>query len=224
MNEILLIVEIVLMFSSILILKRLFCKEGLFLWIGLASVLANIQVVKGVDMFGFTSAAGNVLFASVFLATDLLRECYGKEAARKGVYIGISSVVVYLICTQLTLLYVPNSIDISQSAMQTLFSFSGRVCIASLLMYAVANLVDVFIYDKMYTACKGKHMWLRNNVATIVCNSFENFGFAFLAFAGVYPIGDILLIAISGCAIEIGIALCDTPFLYWGKKLTDKNW
>jgi len=218
-NEILLIVEMVIAFITLLVLKKCFGAAGLFLWIGLATTLANVQVVKSVETFGISAALGNVLFASVFLATDLLRECYGKEAAKKGVYIGIASVVVFLVFTQITLLYIPNDIDMSQSAMQTVFAMSPRICGASLVMYAVSNLMSVTVYDKLHRLCEGKKMWLRNNATTIMCNCLENFGFSFLAFAGIYPAEDILMIAASGCLIEAGIALCDTPFLYIGKKL-----
>ena len=219
MNEIILILEAFLMFASLLLFKKLFGKTGLFLWIGLASVLANIQVVKSIEVFDISATVGNVMFASVFLATDLLRECYGKEEAKKGVYIGATSIILYLVCTQLTLLYAPASFDISQSAMETLFSLSIRVCAASLLMYVIANLLDVYIYDKLHCYFEGRKLWLRNNVSTIICNCLENFGFVFLAFAGVYPIEEVLMIAVSTCIIEIGIALCDTPFLYIGRKL-----
>lgn len=219
MNELILIIEVICMFTSLILLKRLFGKDGLFLWIVIASVIANIQVVKSVELFGITATLGNVMFASVFLATDLLRECYGKEAAKKGVYIGIASVVLFLMSTQLTLLYLPHEIDISQSSLETLFSLSPRICVASLTMYAIANYLDVTIYDKLHTLFNGEKLWLRNNISTIICNCVENFGFVFLAFAGTYPIEEVLLIAISTSIIEMGIAICDTPFLYLGKKI-----
>lgn len=219
MNEILLLVEIILMFTSLIVFKKMFGKVGLFLWIGLASVLANIQVVKSIEVLGISATVGNVMFASVFLATDLLRECYGKEEAKRGVYIGTASIVVFLICSQLTLAYLPCEIDVSQGAMETLFSMSWRVCAASLTMYIIANLLDVVIYDRLHCYFEGRKLWLRNNVSTILCNCLENFGFTFLAFAGVYPMNDVLMIAVSTCVIEVGIALCDTPFLYIGRKI-----
>lgn len=219
MNELILLFEIIIMFSTLLLLKKLFGKEGLYLWIGLASVLANIQVLKSVEMFGISATLGNVMFASVFLATDLLRECYGKEEAKKGVYIGISSILIFLASTQIALLYIPCEIDISQNAMSTLFALSPRICAASLIMYAIANLADVKIYDNLRKYFNGRKLWLRNNVSTILCNCLENFGFAFLAFGGIYSVQDVLMIAVSTSVIEIGIALCDTPFLYIGRKI-----
>lgn len=219
MNEVLLFIEIIVVFTTILIAKRLFGKSGLFLWIGIASILANIQVVKSVDIFGISATLGNVLFASNFLATDILNECYSKKDARKGVYIGLFSVIVYLVITQLTLLFIPNNIDTAQNPMSTLFSLSLRVSIASITMFYIANIVDVHLYAYLDNKFKGKKLWLRNNVSTITCNCLENFGFVFLAFIGTYPLNEVLAIALSTCIIEIGIALCDTPFLYLAKKV-----
>lgn len=219
MNEILLLIEIVLMFGSLLVFKRTFGKTGLFVWIALASILANIQTVKSIELFGIGSVAGSVLFASVFLATDLLRECYGKEEAKKGVFVGVASIMLFLVCSQLSLLYIPNSLDVSHEAMKTMFALSPRICISSLIMYAVANLLSVFVYDKLHQAFQGEKMWLRNNVSTILCNCLENFGFVFLAFGGVYPFEEVMMIAVSICIIEVIIALCDTPFLYIGRKI-----
>lgn len=221
MNEIILIIETIAAFSTIVLLKKVLGKDGLFLWIGLASVMANIQVVKSVELFGITATLGNVLFSSVFLATDLLRECYGKENAKKGVYIGVVSILIYLAVTQITLMYEPNLIDYSHSSMQVLFAFSPRICTASLTMYAISNFLDVFVYDRLHKIFNGEKLWLRNNVSTIICNGLENFGFVFLAFAGVYPANEIINIAVSTTVIEILIAVWDTPFIYLGKAVKE---
>lgn len=214
MNELLLCLEVVVCFGMILVMKKLFGSVGLYVWIGLAAAIANIQVVKSVNLFGIEATLGNVLFASVFLATDILRECYGKEAAKKGVGIGVASVLIFLACTQISLAFIPASIDIAHSSMAGLFTLTPRVAFASLTMFALANLLDVYIYNKLYEKTGGKLMWLRNNVSTVLCNCFENFGFVLLAFWGLYGINDLLIIALSTCLIEAGIALCDTPFLY----------
>lgn len=219
MNELLLIIEIIVVFGLLILVKKLFKKEGLFLWIGLASVLANIQVAKSIDLFGFSATLGNVLFASTFLATDIISECYGTKESKKAVFFGLFSVIFYLIITQFSLLFIPNSIDIAHEPMKNLFALAPRICISSVVMYFIANLTDVYLFDKLHKVFKGKKMWLRNNISTILCNCLENFAFVFLAFGGVYEVKDILLIALSTSIIETFIAICDTPFLYLAKKL-----
>lgn len=223
MNEFLMIIEIIVMFGMLVLAKKFFGKEGVFVWIGIASILANIQVSKCINIFGISGTLGNVMFASNFLATDILSECYGEKEARKGVYIGLFSVIVYLICMQLSIVFIPNEIDEVNSAMKTLFGFAPRICISSLIMFFIANLVDVKLYNYLKKKCKNKKLWFRNNISTIICNCLENFGFVFLAFLFTYPFIDILEIAISTCIIEILIAVCDTPFLYIASKIKDRN-
>lgn len=223
MNELLLLVKMLFVFSAILLALKWFGKAGIFAWLAIATIMANIFVTKSVEVFGISAAMGNVLFASTFLATDILNEKYGAKEAKKGVYIGLFAVLFYLGISQIGLLFVPSGIDTAHGSMAVLFGLAPRVCIASVAMYFLANMLDVVLYEKLRKRHNGKKMWLRNNVCTLVCNGLENFGFTLLAFAGVYSMGDILMIAISGSIIECAIALCDTPFLYMAKRMPDAD-
>jgi uncharacterized integral membrane protein (TIGR00697 family) len=217
MNEVLLIVEMLTMFTALVLAKKLFGKAGLFAWIAIASILANIQVVKGVALFGLEATLGNVLFASNFLATDILNECYGHKEAKKGVNIGLFAVIAYLVCSQLSLLFEPSAIDTAHGAMSSLFALAPRVCLASVIMFYLSNLLDVRLYSAIKARYGENRMWLRNNVCTIICNSLENFGFFLIAYVGVFPLKDIIIMGLCSSAIEVMIALCDTPFLYFAK-------
>ena len=213
MNELLLFVEIVVVFSLLLLTKKFFGKNGLFIWIAIATVTAEIQVVKSINIFGLSGTLGNVMFASNFLATDILNELYSKEDAKKGVYVGLWAVIIFIIFTQFTLLFKPNSIDMANESMKVLFGLVPRVSISSITMFFIANMADVYIYSIF----KDKKLWLRNNISTILCNSIENFFFVFFAFVGLYFFKDIMIIALSTTLIEVVIAICDTPFLYMSK-------
>ena len=213
MNELLLFVEIVVVFSLLLLTKKFFGKNGLFIWIAIATVTAEIQVVKSINIFGLSGTLGNVMFASNFLATDILNELYSKEDAKKGVYVGLWAVIIFIIFTQFTLLFKPNSIDMANESMKVLFGLVPRVSISSITMFFIANMADVYIYSIF----KDKKLWLRNNISTILCNSIENFFFVFFAFVGLYSFKDIMIIALSTTLIEVVIAICDTPFLYMSK-------
>lgn len=103
--------------------------------------------------------------------------------------------------------------------MAALFSLNLRITASSMLMYIIANLADITLFEKIKTVTKGKHLWVRNNVATIVCNCLENFGFIFLAFYGIYDARTCFEIAVATSVIEIVAAVCDTPFLYLSKKV-----
>ena len=74
-NEILLVISLTVSFSSLLIFHRFFGKSGIYVWIALCAVLANIEVTVLVHAFGMEQTLGNMLFASSFLATDSNHTC-----------------------------------------------------------------------------------------------------------------------------------------------------
>lgn len=218
MNIALGLANIVVTFSLVVLIEKLFKKEGVFAWIAIATILANLTVCKMIDALGFTTSLGNVLFASTFLATDILSEKYSKKDAKRAVYLGIFAGITFVIITQLTLLFIPSSDDVVQESMKTLFSISIRTTLASMTMFFISNMLDVYLYNKLKEKFPEK-LWLRNNVSTILCNCIENYFFNTLAFIGIFSIPVIISIATTTSIIEIIIALCDTPFLYISKKL-----
>lgn len=218
MNILLGFVSIVLCFACIVIIEKLFKKEGLIVWMSFATVVANIVVVKMVNLFGFTSSLGNILFASNFLATDILVEKYDRESAKKAIKMALVFTLIFIGITQISLAFIPDSTDIAQSAMKELFALNLRASVASITMYYISNNLDIFLFEKIKKKFP-KQLWLRNNVATIISNCTENYIFNFLAFVGIFSLPTIISIATTSTIIEIIIAVCDTPFLYLSKHL-----
>lgn len=223
MNNLLLCLAIVIVFSLLTLTKKLFGKAGIIGFMGIATIIANIATCKSVTLLGMGAALGNVMFASNFLSTDILTECYGKKEAKKGVFFAIFSIVTFCLCTQLMLLFTPNEFDIAQDSMRTLFGLMPRITLASVSMFALSNIADVRLYDWLRVKAKGRNMWLRNNVSTMLCNGLENFAFYAIAFLGVMGIDQIIQAAMSATIIEILIAICDTPFLYLATRKERKS-
>ena len=214
MNELIFILETVCIFGMVTLIGKLFEKEGLIAWVGIATVLANVITAKNASVFGFNTAIGTVMFASTFLATDILSENYGKKSAKTAVKIGLLSSAVLIMATQFALHYTPSVIDMADTPMRQLFGLNIRISISSMIMYFIANMADIYLFNKIKERTGEKRMWLRNNVSTILCNCLENFGFIFLAFVGIYDMQTIINIAVSTSVIEMIAALIDTPFLY----------
>lgn len=217
MNLILGVASVFVTFSLVVLVEKIFKKEGLYVWIGISTIIANILVCKSVDILGFTTSLGNVMFASNFLATDIMSEKYGFKESKKAIVLGVISQVMFIIMTMLALAYIPSSIDLSNESMKTLFSINIRVSAASIVMYLISNLLDIYLFEKIKKKYPDK-LWLRNNVSTIISNCLENYFFSFLAFIGIYDIVSIISIASVASVLEIVIAIMDTPFLYIAKS------
>ena len=222
MNETLFFTAIIVNFLGVTLAYKLFSKTGIYAWVALATVIANIEVVKCVDIFGLPLTLGNVTYGSIFLATDILNEKYGREKAQKGVFLGFFSLLVLTLFTQIDLLYIPSSNDFAQGAMQTIFALTPRICLGSMLAYLVSNTLDVFLYKKIRDILPSdKFLWVRNNAATMTSQLVDTILFTFIAFFGVFPLSIVLKLCFTTYVLKLIIAVCDTPFLYLAKRINN---
>ena len=218
MNILLGVLGIVLCFSIEIMIEKIFKKEGLYIWISVALITANILVAKNINILGLQATLGNILFASTFLSTDILSEKYSIKESRKAINIGIVSVILFTVATQFSLLFKPNELDLVNDNLKNIFAFNLRISISSIAMCYLSNMLDIILFEKIKKKIPNK-MWVRNNIATIISNCLENYFFTIIAFIGIYDLKTIFAIATTTTILEIMIAICDTPFLYLSKKL-----
>jgi uncharacterized integral membrane protein (TIGR00697 family) len=218
-NELLWFVMALIDFISLMIVYRIFGKDGLYVVITISIILCNIQVLKIIDMFGLTATLGNILYGSIFLATDILSEIYGKKEARKGVWIGFYALLFTTVIMQIVLRFKPSPEDFIDPALQQIFSFLPRVAAASMIAYAVSQFHDVWIFHRIKDASKGKYLWVRNNLSTMMSQFIDTSIFCTIAFWGVFPTNIFLQIALTTYIFKVLVAVIDTPFIYLSRKI-----
>ncbi len=225
MNEILLIITLLFLYGSILLAYRFWGKTGLYCFTVLATLTANIEVLLVVDAFGMEQTLGNILFAATFVITDILSENHGKKAANKAVIIGIATSVMFLLLSQLWLLYTPAQTDLHFTHIQGLFRRTPRLLIASIAVYAVVQAFDVCLYHMIWKLTTARShdskrfLWLRNNVATLVSQALNAVLYTWAAFGGMYTTKTLVSIALSSYVIFIFTSLLDTPVVYLARRM-----
>lgn len=222
MNELLWLAMLAVNFGFILISYRLFGRMGLFAWVPLAAIVANIQVIKLVELFGITATLGNIVYASSFLVTDILSEMYGKKEARKAVFIGLFSLVAMTAIMNLALFFGPAPDDFAQESLSTIFGFMPRIAGASLLAYLLSQIHDVWAFDfwrKRFPSL----LWFRNNASTMVSQFIDSSVFTLLAFWGVYPATALVEIFWTTYLLKWVVGAADTPFIYIARDWFDRG-
>jgi uncharacterized integral membrane protein (TIGR00697 family) len=228
-NEVLLLLSVLVIFSVTVAWHAFFGERGLLCWTAIATILANIEVLILVRAFGMEQTLGNVLFASTFLITDILSELYGKKAANRAVNLGVASSVVFMLISQSWLLYTPSAEDWAFSSIQTIFANTPRLILASLLVYAVSQRFDVWLYHKWWDFSarrfggKRRALWLRNNGSTLISQLINAALFNFGAFWGVYDMKTLMSITVSTYVIYVFTSLLDTPFVYLARRLHERK-
>ncbi|KON87310.1 membrane protein [Sporosarcina globispora] len=211
-------------FTLVLAMYRLFGKTGLFVWIGFSTVMANLQVVKTVEMFGLTATLGNAMYGTAFLVTDILNEKYGKEEAKKAVWLGFFTLLSMTLIMQMVLLFKPHETDFAQEALSTLFSILPRIAAGSLAAYLVSQFTDVYIFTYLKKKFpKDGQFWIRNNGSTMFSQLLDTLVFTSIAFLGVFPMEDWIQIFITTYLLKFIVAILDTPFGYIAKRFPVKD-
>ena len=214
-NEMLWLLMLLLNFAGILITYRFFGRIGLYAWVPIAVIIANIQVIKTVELFGITASLGNIVYATSFLATDILSENYGKKDAARAVGIGFIALASLTLFMNLALIFNPAPVDFAQESMANLFTLLPRIALASFAAYGISQVHDVWAYAKMKSRKpEGRWIWLRNNVSTMVSQAIDSLIFVTIAFAGSIPSSDFWQIALSTYVLKWIVAAADTPLVY----------
>lgn len=227
-NEILLIGSMVVLYGAVLLWYKLFGRAGMYCFTVFATITANIEVLLLVDAFGMEMTLGNILFATTFLVTDILSETEGKQAAQKSVWVGIATSVLFILVSQSWLQYQVSANDFAFPSFRQIFSNTPRMMLASLAVYAIAQVFDVWMYHFWWNLTTKKYgdsrrfLWLRNNGSTLLSQLLNTVLFTGFAFWGIHDMPTLLSIALSSYVIFIVTSLADTPVVYLARRMKEK--
>jgi len=183
-------------------------------------VIANVLAVKIVSFGPFTVPAGVIAFSMTFLITDILSEKWGKKAARRAVWAGFYTNLIFVLSLFIAIYWKPAPFAVEfADKFKEVLSLAPRIAVASFIAYLISQHHDVWSFHFWKRITKGRHLWLRNNASTVVSQFLDSAIFAFLAFYGVMPVWPLIL---GLWVVKVIIAALDTPFMYGVIKVMDK--
>jgi uncharacterized integral membrane protein (TIGR00697 family) len=179
-----------------LLLFRAFGLFGLYSFISLSVIAANIQVLKAAQ-FSFLDepvALGTIVFGATYMATNIITEHYGRKAAERSVWIGFSSMLFMTVIMLLTLGWPKLGcgtenyrFDEAHDAIATLFVPAPAIFIASFVSYIISQYNDIWIFALLKSLTRDRLLWLRTNVATLISAFIDSVIFSFLAWYVLAP-------------------------------------
>ncbi|QIH75944.1 queuosine precursor transporter [Macrococcoides canis] len=218
-NELWAFAAFIMTFLMLVMMYRFFGKEGLFVWVAIGTIIANIQVTKSVELFGITATLGNVLFASIYLATDILNDRYGRQVAKKAVWLGFSSAIIMTILMTISLQFNPAANDIAQQSLETLFGVVPRIVLGSIVAYIIGQYVDVYLFNlikKRFSS--NRTFFIRAYGSTVFSSIIDTALFTLIAFTGLMPGNVLFEIFITTYIFKLLSTILNIPFGYWAKS------
>jgi hypothetical protein len=162
--------------------------------------------------FGINFPFSNLIF-SIFTypIVDCICELWGKPAARQAMWFGLFSQLLITCIIQLSIIAPPAAFWQLQSEYQAVLSTGINVVIASLIAFAISQILDITVYQKIKEFSRGKQLWLRSNIATYIGQTLDSIIFVNIVFYASNQKFDILL---GSIVIKIILSFLMTPIVY----------
>ncbi len=224
----------------LLAMLRLFGFAGLFVFISVMVIAANIEVLKVVQfhLLAYPIALGTVFYASIYWATDILTEYYSPKIARLGILCGFAGAVLFIIAIILCLGFQPlANMHLTrfylqdktlQASLLNIFGPVTSVLAASLISYLISQFTDVWIFTFVRKLTGPKLLWLRANLSTILAALLDNIIFNVLAWE-VFTSNPMnwhhmfYIYFVPTYLIRIFIATLGTPVIYLARLAMPKT-
>lgn len=155
-------------------LTALICAEG---------ILGNLFVIKQISIFGWIITPTDVFTIGSLFSLNLLREYFGKEAAKTALFSTLLSLAFFAMMGKFHLGYVPSSFDTTQEAFQRILHTSPRILLASIFSYGVTQLFDLYIFGKLKARIHS--FTYRTSISIGLSQLLDTALFSFLALYGI---------------------------------------
>ncbi|MDK2893593.1 MAG: queuosine precursor transporter, partial [Thermotoga sp.] len=161
--------------------EKLILLTGIFVS---ALTISNVIAGKLVNIGPFLVPVAVLCYPITFAVTDIVSEVYGKRTAQKMVWTGFFTSLILVIYSQIAVFYPPASIFANNEAFVKVFGSTPRIVLASILAYILSQTHDVWAFHFWKKVTRGSHLWLRNNLSTMVSQFIDTLTFITVAFAG----------------------------------------
>lgn len=206
-----------------LISLYIFCIVSAELMGGKTFPLLNTLSIK------LNASVSLFLMPLIFSINDVITEVFGPERTRSIIRSGLM-IIFFIFLFSLFVTSLPPSLRFakSEAAYDLIFKQSARISFASLVAFAVADLMDVFIFIRIRKAMKRKALWFRNNMSNIISQFLDTFIFMTLAFYDfTQPFGVngsfLFSLILPYWLLKCGMSIIETPFVYIGVKWLQKD-
>ena len=186
----------------------------------------NLLGVKITSLFGVSVSVAIFMAPLTFLITDIVEEVYGKKTVKHFIVGGVLTLIIIFLYAGVFIVLEPHERYSFNNEYKTIFGSSLRIIAASIIAFALAQIHDVISFEWWKKKTKGKALWLRNNLSTIVSQLIDTFVFMMIAFYQLTPKFTFIFIIhliIPYYLFKILFAIIDTPFVYLGVNWLKKG-
>ena len=214
MNTILLFSEIIISFAAIIILYNKYDKEGIYIWIMLATIFGNIMITKSISISNLDINLGIITIATIFVCTNFLIQKEGKSETNKILLlITLTSIISNFIFLIISKTNVSSINTISDKAFNNLFTNNSILIITNIIVLLGTLKINSYIYYKVKLL--ENKIWIANIISMIVSQTIYGvlLGSMYLAYINNYL--DLIIIIVIRFLLAILSQVLGTILIYY---------
>jgi hypothetical protein len=191
--------------------SALYMMFGLFF--ALCLVVANIVEQKLISIGPIEATAGLLIFTLSYIVNDVIAEVWGFKKVRLVIWGGFAMNFIAVTIFQLAIL-VPGSENFSaehQNAFSMVLGNTVRISLASLVAFLCGSFINAFVMSKMKRMTHGRGFSLRAVVSTLFGEGLDSLVFFILAFFGVIPTPDLIILIGTQALMKTGYEIIILP-------------
>jgi len=186
----------------LLLLSGIFCA---------CLVAAAVLATKIINIAAISVPAGVFAYCLTFVCADVISEIWGRRCANMVVIAGFTGLACTFLLLQLALWWPAAPFWNQEEAFRDTLGMAPRIIVASLTAYLLSQFLDVWLFTLIKDRMRGRHLWLRNNIATMLAQLIDSIVFITIAFYGIMPVCPLI---IGQWTVKVVLALCSTPLVY----------
>lgn len=166
-------------------------------------------------------SAGVLFYPLTFVISDLVTEFYGKKNAKFMLNMAlICSIVVLVMISTSNHFNATKWSIIDNNTFHSVFNVYGIGAVSSIIATYLGQSVDIYLFAYVKRITKSKHLWLRNNVSTILGQCIDTITVvSILCLFKIIPVTQSIIVIFSSSSFKILAAFLSTPICYLGYYL-----
>ena len=213
---------------------------GIFITNAIIAEILGTKIFDFSFLKNFSLSVGVLIWPIVFITTDIINEYFGKSGVKKISYFTIILILYVFLIVFLSTKLTPNTywLNINSTdnsgnpfdinyAYNIIFLQSTGIIIGSVFAFLIAQLLDVFIFQKIKKITKGKFIWLRATGSTLISQLIDSFVVLTIAFYFLAPdgkewsINQVFVVGFDNYTFKFFVAIIITPLIYLAHYLID---
>ncbi len=191
-------------------------------------LISDVTAGKLIDVAGFAVSITVLYFPITYIISDIFTEVYGYARARRVLWLTMLCSVLAGTIYQFVAYWPGSKFFDANDSYVAVFKTVPRILLGGWIAVFVGDITNNFTLAKLKVATKGRFLWLRTILSTVVGQFTNTAAFYLIALSGIIPNPILFKSILAGWVIKTIVEVVFTPVTYlvvgWLKRVEGEDY